>query len=1430
MFSKNTHRMLSPDSGARTKRRGWPQQQEDEPETPAVPVQNPEIAPPGIEGFGYIVQTMRAAMKPAASFDGKTAVINFLEKLDSHFMLYPVHEFQKVALATSALKGQALSWFKCIGKNLLGEPGSPTYTYENFKNSLVKAFPVVRDRARLEAELFSRYQERIEDLSNFILRKIQVFKLLYGSRPDPEIIQVILPRLLPQVQDFIELRNPTTLDRLFELAVQFESRRTADNERRRQFERRSVDFFSLAEAKIDFKGGELTLNMKPIEAKNDKPPQLDLEHLQAEEKEKIQGLVSHFANLFSDVPGFTQVVNHDIDTGDAQPVRQKPYRYDRTKEEIIEHHIKEMLKNKIITPISSSYASPVVLCKKNNDYPITHPKRWRFAIDYRKLNSVTKYPVYPLPIIEEIIRNISSTKYMTTLDLTSGYFQIGVKPEDVHKTAFITKSGTYAFLRMPFGLSGAPATFQRCMDIVLRPVLGKSTFIYLDDIIITSSTLEQHLQDLRKVFSLLNEAGLKINASKCKFAAKELRYLGFKISQKGIETDQSKIVAIRNYPVPKTAKKLSSFLGMCSYYRAFIKDFAKIAEPLLKLKRKKARFSWSAEANLAFQKLKDALTQAPVLKFPEGDKGLEISADASDFAIGAVLSQNGQPVAFFSRTLNETQRNYSATERETLAVLASVQKFRVFFGSSPVTVYTDHAAVTRLYSGKNLSPRLIRWALKLQEYNLIIKHTPGKENVVADALSRINLDENGSVIKIAMLTSKVLDSRETVIAELKKDPEFKNIYNYLADPENFNHPDIVPIRNRAENYELIDGLLFYTKATNENHEYRPVIPASMRLNVLEELHDCAISAHLGIRKTVQRVREAVFFPELQKFTRAYVQSCPTCQLNNYVNFRPAGFLNSIKSEFPNQIIGIDLLGPYPRSKVNKSRYLLVIVDHFSKWLELIPLKRASAKIVVDSILNKYILKYGAPLKVISDNGPQFVSKMFEEMCAKLGIRHLKMVPYRPQSNIAERVNRNVVKIIRSYVKNYHSTWDSHINEFAFALRTAKHDTTQKTPAELFLGRKILTPLDKLFFVQERAEEFKMSDIQKLIREATENIEMAQRKQKLYYDLKRREVKYNVGDEVLKIKHNLSNAPEEKVGKFFPRFEGPFTIEQITGAVVILKRNDGQTLKANVDQIKPFYNRSKMAVFKDSFQDPRQSTSQEDIRQQKQQEPATTASKCQKKKAPPQQRNKNQKGGFKRKSHDAGEQIYERNYERTKRRKQNGQGKPNVSKRTVESSDRCLRSKKRRLQPENQLPEYSRNQDKQRARAQERRAQSTKRPAEQPPLQRKLPRIQRRNFKRKRDEQAPKEQRKTRKLNQATTYSSFKDWAKKRMDDHNKITVVKSSGNGAISLTSATATSSSSSGIETQIRSRRKAAKMIISVVVLFGLCYMPVHLINTLRY
>ncbi|KFM71017.1 Transposon Ty3-I Gag-Pol polyprotein, partial [Stegodyphus mimosarum] len=915
-----------------------------------------------------------------------------------------------------------------------------------------------------------------------------------------------------------------------------------------------------------------------------KEPELDLSHLTLEESQAIQQVVSTFSNLFSERPGNCQIVTHDIQLTCNKPCKAKPYRYDKQKELIIEEHINEMLQNQIISPINSDYASPVVLCRKKNDFPPSDKKAWRFAIDYRKLNSITKFPVYPLPVIEEIIRKIKSTRYMTTLDLTSGYYQIAMKPEDIHKTAFITKSGTYAFLRMPFGLCGAPSTFQRAMDIVLKPVLGKSTLIYLDDIIITSSSLEQHIKDLQEVFSLLKEAGLTINASKCKFATKELKYLGYKISQKGIETQDSKIKAIKSFPPPKTAKKLSSFLGLCSYYRSFIKDFANIVEPLLVLKRKKSKFTWTAEANTAFEKLKEALINAPVLKFPEGDENLEIAADASDYAIGAVLMQKGHPLAFFSKTLNATQRNYTATERETLAVLMAVQKFRVHFGKAPVTVFSDHAAVGRLYSGKNLTPRLIRWALKLQEYNLIIKYKPGKENNVADALSRIKLDDEGNELKCTVLTSKIIDSRETIIAELKADPEFGNIYAYLKDPDNFENPDVAAIRSRAQNYEIIDNLLFYTKSTNENFEYRPVIPASLRLSILKELHDAPTSGHLGIRKTIKRVREAVYFPQLYKIVTAYVRSCKQCQLINDINYSPAGYLNSIRATFPNEILGIDLLGPFPQSELNKNRYLLVIVDHFSKWTEIVALKRASAKTVADAFLHRYIFKYGAPIKVISDNGKQFVSQIFENICSGLGIRHIKMVPYRPQANIAERVNKNIVKIIRSYVSTHHKRWDGYIDELAYALRTAIHDSTGKTPAELFLGRKLITPLDKLFFVQQREQEFRQKDVQKLIHEAVKNSDMARNRQQIYYNRKRREADFKVGDKVLKRKFCLSNAPEYFSAKLAPRFEGPYIIQEIKGAILYLKNERGETCKASPDQVKKFYEKNDFEVLKSFLQD------------------------------------------------------------------------------------------------------------------------------------------------------------------------------------------------------------------------------------------------------
>ncbi|GFY24010.1 retrovirus-related Pol polyprotein from transposon 297 [Trichonephila clavipes] len=365
-----------------------------------------------------------------------------------------------------------------------------------------------------------------------------------------------------------------------------------------------------------------------------------------------------------DKPGLTHVLYHEIDTGDNPPVVSRPYRYDRVKQEILDDHVDKMLKEGTIIPIQSPYASPVVLCKKNNGLPTDNSEAYRFAVDYRKLNAITKYSRYPLPLIHDLIMNIPHTGIMSTLDLQSGYFQMAVNPSDIVKSAFVTKNGTYAFRRMPFGLSGAAPNFQKAIDIILKPVIGKFVNVYMVDVIISSPSFTQHVKHLKEVFRLLHEAGLTLNKDKCKFGCEELKYLGLIINKEGIKTDETKVQAIVEMKPPHNSKEVSKFLGMSQWYAKFIKNYANICEPLYNLKRKLKRFIWSIEAQKAFDVVNAAITKAPVLKFPDFKKPFELFMDASSIRVGAVLNQEQRPVVFASRTLSAAERNYTVTERE----------------------------------------------------------------------------------------------------------------------------------------------------------------------------------------------------------------------------------------------------------------------------------------------------------------------------------------------------------------------------------------------------------------------------------------------------------------------------------------------------------------------------------------------------------------------------------------------------------------------------------------------------------------------------------------------------------------------------------------------------------------------------------------------
>lgn len=458
-----------------------------------------------------------------------------------------------------------------------------------------------------------------------------------------------------------------------------------------------------------------------------------LSHLSDGHRSEVMCLVAEFPRLFGDVPSRTHLIYHDVDVGDAPPIRQRFYRLPLEKRKILESEVQYMLDNGIAQHSFSGWASPCLLVKKSDG---TH----RFCTDYRKLNKITKPDAFPLPRMEDCVDQVGASKFVSKLDLLKGYWQVPLTTRAQEVTAFITPSGLYSYSVMSFGLRNAPATFQRLMN---RVTLGlKGCAVYLDDVIIFSDTWKQHLQHLRALFDRLVEAGLTVNLSKCEFAQATVKYLGKEVGQGQVRPLQAKILAVEGFPPPSTKKELMRFLGLVGYYRSFCPNFSTVVSPLTDMLKGSMKFEWTLNCQRAFDNVKLLLTTAPVLAAPKFGQPFKIQVDASHVGAGAVLLQSDQdgvdhPVCFFSRKFNVHQRNYSVIEKEALAMIWALQHFDVYVGGgAEVLVYSDHNPLTFLHSLQSPSQRLMRWVLFLQPYNLNIQHIRGVDNVMADALSR----------------------------------------------------------------------------------------------------------------------------------------------------------------------------------------------------------------------------------------------------------------------------------------------------------------------------------------------------------------------------------------------------------------------------------------------------------------------------------------------------------------------------------------------------------------------------------------------------------------------------------------------------------------------------------------------------------------------
>ncbi|UYV67607.1 K02A2.6-like, partial [Cordylochernes scorpioides] len=456
---------------------------------------------------------------------------------------------------------------------------------------------------------------------------------------------------------------------------------------------------------------------------------------------------------------------HKINTEDHLPIKRRPYRVSQVERQTIQNEVDKMLKGGIVQLSESPWSSPVVLVKKKNG-------SWRFCVDYRHLNKITKKDVYPLPRIDDTLDCLRGASYYSSMDLRSGYWQIEVDEADREKTAFITPDGLYEFKVMPFGLCNAPATFERMMDTLLRGLKWSMCLCYLDDIIVFSPTFDEHVRRLELVLRCLSKAGLVLNPDKCLFGTKRLSIFGHLVDGEGVHPDPGKVDAMSKFPTPKSLTDVRSFIGMCSYYRRFIKNFAQKAEPLHRLLRKDTRFEWGPDQRQAYESLKLALASEPVLAHFDEKYATELHTDASGFGIGAVLVQvqggSEKPIGYASRTLSTAEKNYSTTERECLAAIWAIGKFRPYLFGRSFTIVTDHHSLCWLSGLKDPSGRLARWALRLQEYNVNVVYKNGRKHQDADCLSRNPIEANNpgetgdDIPTLAALTD--------IVAEQRKDP------------------------------------------------------------------------------------------------------------------------------------------------------------------------------------------------------------------------------------------------------------------------------------------------------------------------------------------------------------------------------------------------------------------------------------------------------------------------------------------------------------------------------------------------------------------------------------------------------------------------------------------------------------------------------------
>lgn len=861
-------------------------------------------------------------------------------------------------------------------------------------------------------------------------------------------------------------------------------------------------------------------------------------------------------------------------------INKPPYRVPHVYQGKLTETVKEMLDEGTISRSKSSFNSPLIVVKQK--------QKVRFVLDYRLLNSASKGLSYPLPRIGDMLNSLGEAVHVSTLDLKDAYHQCEVHPDDREKTAFTVGNAKYEFNRIPFGLQAAPAFFARIVNEILFDVLGPQCLAYMDDIILFSKDAKQHLKTLETVLHKLSDAGIKVNAQKCHFFADTITFLGYQLTTNGLTMNSEKLKAIQEMPEPKNKKQLQALLGVLNYYRLFIANFATIAEPLHTLLRKEAKFIWTPVQSAAVTALKDKLSCAPILKFPDYSKEFHIYTDASDYGIGAILSQEYKgimhPISCISRTLNQAQRNYSVTKKEALALVYALEQFRHIILSFPIQVHTDHKPLLGALKKPTKDECLQRWALLIQEYNINLQYVEGRSNCFADTLSRmpVTIDENEDIVKkldddlnvrnINCMTTDLQDyipeKAPWTEAELRgkqqKDVSCLKLYDRLRNDQSQDTKG-VPAEHLL-NSRIIKGIVYVlrtiTRGNLTDEHLVPYIPDSLMKEAFKLLHNDTTAGHKGPERTLKLFIRNFYNANERKIINELCNECEQC-------VKAKAHPKSVPiSKYPIPIrpfhtVSTDILGPL-RITESGNQFVLTFRDYTTRYTVLYPLQHKDTDSIINALRNLFS-NYGSCHVLISDNASEYLSTKLSQFLKYYNVKKTEIAPYHPASQgLSERINREIAKLLRIYTSELSiNDWDKLLPTIQLTINNTFNSSILESPFFALYGydsSSVTFAPSKMQYSEDELHQH-MRRIRDVRTHCRDSLLKAQATFTDYTNAKRKDKDIHIGQRV------YAKLPRQNRRKLDLPVSGPFLVKASKGKAWVLHDvQTGQTFVTHPDYI------------------------------------------------------------------------------------------------------------------------------------------------------------------------------------------------------------------------------------------------------------------------